>query len=316
MNSEVKLFGGRGSRVLAQKIAEAYDKPLSEVEVLEFNDGEFQPQLKESVRGHQVFLIQSTNAPSDSIWELLMLIDAAKRASAKYITAIIPYYGYARQDRKDRSRVPIAAKLMANMLVKAGVNRLMTMDLHAPQIQGFFDIPVDHLDSSFIFIPYIQNLGLDNLAFASPDAGSANRTRLFAQKCGNAELVICEKYRKKAGEVAGMTVIGDVEGKNVVIVDDIVDTAGTLTSAAKALMDKGATSVRAICTHPVLSGSAYERIERSVLTELVVCDTIPLKKDKDCSKINVCSVAPLFGKSIKRMLENRSISSLFIQKHS
>ncbi len=314
MNSEIKLFGGRSSMKLAEKIAEAYDKPLSEVEVLVFNDGEFQPHLKESVRGHHVFLIQSTIAPSDSIWELLMLIDAAKRASAKYITVIIPYYGYARQDRKDRSRVPIAAKLMANMLVKAGANRLMTMDLHAPQIQGFFDIPVDHLDSSFIFVPYIQGLKLPNLAFASPDAGSANRTRLFAQKCGNAGLVICEKYRKKAGEVAGMTVIGEVKGKNVVIVDDIVDSAGTLTSAAKALMEKGAESVRAICTHPVLSGNAYERVENSALTELVVCDTIPLRQK--CTKINVQSVAPLFGKSIKRLLENRSISSLFIQKHS
>ncbi|MGB0929284.1 MAG: ribose-phosphate diphosphokinase [Chitinophagales bacterium] len=313
MNSEIKLFGGRSSKELAEKIADAYDQPLSEVEVLVFSDGEFQPQLKESVRGHHVFLIQSTTAPSDNIWELLMLIDAAKRASAKYITVIIPYYGYARQDRKDRSRVPIAAKLMANMLVGAGANRLMTMDLHAPQIQGFFDIPVDHLDSSLIFVPYIQSLELPNLAFASPDAGSANRTRLFAQKCGNAGLVICEKYRKKAGEVAGMTVIGDVEGKNVVIVDDIVDSAGTLTSAAKALKEKGAESVRAICTHPVLSGNAYERVENSALTELVVCDTIPLKQK--CTKINVLSVAPLFGKSIKRLLENRSISSLFIQKH-
>jgi len=312
MNSEIKLFGGRCSKDLARKIAEAYDQPLSEVDVLEFNDGEFQPQLNESVRGHHVFLIQSTVAPSDNIWELFMMIDAAKRASAKYITVIIPYYGYARQDRKDRSRVPIAAKLMANMLVTAGANRLMTMDLHAPQIQGFFDIPVDHLSSSFIFVPYIQSLSLQNLAFASPDAGSANRTRLFAQKCGNASLVICEKYRKKAGEIAGMTVIGEVKDKNVVIVDDIVDTAGTLTSAAKAIMEKGAASVRAICTHPVLSGSAYKRIEDSVLTELVVCDTIPL--EEKCDKINVLSVAPLFGKSIKRLLENRSISSLFIQK--
>jgi ribose-phosphate pyrophosphokinase len=244
--------------------------------------------------------------------ELLMMIDAARRASAGYITAVIPYFGYARQDRKDKPRVSIASKLVANLLTTAGANRIMTMDLHAPQIQGFFDIPVDHLDSSAIFIPYIENLGIKDLTFASPDVGSTNRVREVASYFGS-DMVICDKQRKRANEIAGMTVIGDVTNKDLVLIDDICDTAGTLTKSAAMLMDKGAKSVRAFCTHPVLSGKAYENIEKSVLSELVVCDTIPLKEQ--CSKIKVLSTAELFSVAIRNTFENKSINQLFIHSH-
>jgi ribose-phosphate pyrophosphokinase len=241
--------------------------------------------------------------------ELLLMIDAAKRASAGYITAVIPYFGYARQDRKDKPRVAIGSKLVANLLTTAGANRVMTMDLHAPQIQGFFDIPVDHLDSSALFIPYIEKLKIENLTFASPDVGSTNRVREVASYFG-ADMVICDKQRKRANEIASMTVIGDVTDRDVVLIDDICDTAGTLTKSAAMLKEKGARSVRAFCTHPVLSGKAYENIENSVLEKLVVCDTIPLKQQ--CKKIEVLPTADLFSIAIRNMFEGKSISSLFI----
>lgn len=307
--SSVKVFSGRNSVYLGEKIAKSFGKTLGQLDVNQFSDGEFQPVFRESIRGDYVFLVQSTYAPSDNLMELLMMIDAARRASAGYITAVLPYYGYARQDRKDKPRVSIASKLVANLLAKAGANRIMTMDLHAPQIQGFFDIPVDHLDSSAIFIPYIENLKIENLIFAAPDVGSTNRVREVA-KYFEVDMVICDKQRKRANEVAAMTVIGDVKGKNVVLIDDICDTAGTLSKAAGMLKEKGALSVRAFCTHPVLSGKAYENIENSELEELVVCDTIPLKKES--SKIKALSTSELFAVAIRNTFENKSISSLFI----
>jgi ribose-phosphate pyrophosphokinase len=308
----VKIFSGTNSKYLAEHIAKAFGKPLGNVDTQRFSDGEFQPVFQESIRGDYVFLVQSTFAPSDNLFELLMMIDAARRASASYITAVIPYFGFARQDRKDKPRVSIASKLVANLLTEAGANRIMTMDLHAPQIQGFFDIPVDHLDSSAVFIPYIDNLKIENLTFASPDVGSTNRVREVA-KYFEADMVICDKQRKRANEVAGMTVIGDVTGKNIVLIDDICDTAGTLTKSAAMLKEKGAKSVRAFCTHPVLSGKAYENIENSQLEELVVCDTIPLRQK--CSKIKVLSTAELFAVAIRNTFENKSISSLFIHSN-
>lgn len=311
MQPSVKIFAGNASRKLAEGIAKAAGKKLSEVTIQKFSDGEFQPRFNESVRGDHVFIVQSTSAPADNLMELLMMIDAARRASAGYITAVIPYYGFARQDRKDRPRVAIASKLIANLLTEAGADRVMTMDLHAPQIQGFFDIPVDHLDSSAIFIPYIENLGLDNYVFAAPDVGSTNRVREVASYFG-AEMVICDKYRKKANEVGSMTVIGDVSGKHVILIDDIIDTAGTLCKAAGLLKEKGALSVRAFCTHPVLSGKAYENVANSELEKLVVCDTMPLKENID--KIEVLTSAQLFAVAIRNTFENKSITSLFAHK--
>ena len=312
MHPSVKIFSGTSSSYLAEQIAKSFGKTLGDVKIQKFSDGEFQPVFNESIRGDYVFLVQSTNAPSDNLMELLMMIDGARRASAGYITAVIPYYGFARQDRKDKPRVSIASKLVANLLTEAGANRVMTMDLHAPQIQGFFDIPVDHLDSSAIFIPYIEKLNIENLTFASPDVGSTNRVREVA-KYFEAEMVICDKQRKRANEVAGMTVIGDVTGRNVVLIDDICDTAGTLSKSAAMLKEKGALSVRAFCTHPVLSGNAYQNIENSVLEELVVCDTLPLKQN--ISKIKVVPTAELFAIAIRNTFENKSISSLFIHSH-
>ncbi len=312
MHSSVKIFSGTKSVYLAEKIAESYDKKLGDLTIQKFSDGEFQPVINESVRGAYVFLVQSTFAPSDNLMELLLMIDAARRASAGYITAVIPYFGFARQDRKDKPRVAIGSKLVANLLTTAGANRVMTMDLHAPQIQAFFDIPVDHLDSSAVFIPYIEKLKIENLIFAAPDVGSTNRVREVA-KYFEVDMVICDKQRKRANEIASMTVIGDVTGKNVVLIDDICDTAGTLCKSASMLMSKGALSVRAFCTHPVLSGSAYENIENSVLEELVVCDTIPLKQE--CRKIKVLSTADLFAVAIRNTFENKSISSLFIHSN-
>jgi ribose-phosphate pyrophosphokinase len=309
MQPSVKIFSGTGSQYLAEKIASSFGKSLGDVSVQKFSDGEFQPVFQESIRGDYVFLVQSTFAPSDNLMELLMMIDAAKRASAGYITAVIPYFGFARQDRKDKPRVSIASKLVANLLTTAGADRVMTMDLHAPQIQGFFDIPVDHLDSSAIFIPYIESLKLDNLTFASPDVGSTNRVREVASYF-NAEMVICDKHRKRANEIASMTVIGDVTGRNVVLVDDICDTAGTLSKSAAILKERGALSVRAFCTHPVLSGNAYHNIDNSVLESLVVCDTIPLKQQSN--KIEVVSTAELFAIAIRNTFENKSINQLFI----
>lgn len=306
---DVKLFTGSNSEYLAEKIADFYGQDLGKMKVSQFADGEMQPVIMESVRGAYVFFIQSTFAPPANLMELLLLIDAAKRASAGYITAVIPYFGYARQDRKDKPRVPISAKLIANLLQAAGADRVMTMDLHADQIQGFFDIPVDHLQSSVIYTTYLENQDLDNVTFASPDVGGVKRARRFAVHFKR-NLVICDKYRVRANEVAGMKVIGDVKGQNVILVDDIVDTAGTLCKAADALMEAGAQSVRAICTHPVLSGSAYENIEASSLTEIIVTDTIPLAKSSP--KIKVISSAKLFARAIRNTHEHKSIAALFV----
>ncbi|HLP18837.1 MAG TPA: ribose-phosphate pyrophosphokinase [Chitinophagales bacterium] len=309
LTTDVKIFTGTATKYLAEDIADHYGQALGKMDVLKFSDGEFQPEIKESIRGSFVFIIQSTPPPGDNLLELLMMIDAAKRASADYITAVIPYFGYARQDRKDRPRVGIAAKLIANLLTAAGANRVMTMDLHAGQIQGFFDIPVDHLNGSAIFLPYIKKQKWSNLCFASPDVGSVKRARIYAQYF-NADMVICDKYRKKANEVAEMTLIGSVEGKDVVLVDDMIDTGGTLCNAAAMVMDKGANSVRAFCTHAVLSGKAYENIEKSALTELIVTDTLPLKEET--KKIKALSVAKLFSQAIRNAHEHKSINSLFI----
>jgi len=304
----VKLFAGSGTIELAQKIADAFGHDLGEVILSRFSDGEFQPHFNESVRGCDIFLIQSTNPPTDNLMELLMMVDAARRASAHYVTAVIPYFGLARQDRKDKPRVAIGAKLVANLLVASGINRIMTMDLHAAQIQGFFDVPVDHLDASIIFVPYIKSLGLGNLTIASPDMGGSYRARSFA-KFFNAEVVICDKRRKRANEIESMTLIGDVTDQDIVLIDDICDTAGTLAKAAGLIMERGARTVRAVCTHPLLSGKAYETIENSVLTELIVTDTIPLKHKSD--KIRVLSTAKLFASAISNVNEHGSISQLF-----
>ncbi|TCL07532.1 ribose-phosphate pyrophosphokinase [Roseivirga ehrenbergii] len=304
-----QLFAGTESAYLGKMIAEFYGKSLGSIEIQKFSDGEIAPYYTESVRGNRVFLIQSTIPPSDNLFELCLMIDAAKRASAYKAIAVIPYFGYARQDRKDKPRVAIGAKLVANILTAAGADRIMTCDLHAGQIQGFFDIPVDHLDGAAVFVPYIRKLNLDNLLFASPDVGGVKRTRAFAQHF-NAEMVVIDKHRTKANEVAEMRIIGNVEGKNVILVDDLVDTAGTICKAAKIILDEGALSVRAFCTHPVLSGKAYENINNSVLEELVVTDTIPLRQESD--KIKVLTVAELFAKAIKSVTQDGSISELFI----
>jgi len=309
MGPSVKIFSGTGSKQLAETIAKRFGAPLGRVNIQKFSDGEFQPVFLESIRGDYVFLVQSTFAPMENLMELLLMIDAAKRASAYKIIAVIPYYGFARQDRKDKPRVAIGSKLVATLLEAAGADRIITMDLHAPQIQAFFDIPVDHLDSSAIFIPYIEQLKLENLTFAAPDVGSTNRVREIASYF-NAEMVICDKHRKRANEIASMVVIGDVTGKDIVLIDDICDTGGTLARAAGLLIEKGAKSVRALCTHPILSGNAYENIENSELKELVVCDTIPMKRE--AGKIKVVSVADLFAIAIRNAYENKSITSLFI----
>ncbi|NCW87783.1 MAG: ribose-phosphate pyrophosphokinase [Chitinophagia bacterium] len=304
-----KIFSGTGSQQLAEQICKQFGTQLGKVNIQRFSDGEICPVFLESVRGDYVFLVQSTFSPSDNLMELLLMIDAARRASAYKVIAVIPYYGYARQDRKDKPRVAIGSKLIANMLVAAGADRVITMDLHAPQIQGYFDIPVDHLDSHAVFIPYIEKLKLENLTFAAPDVGSANRIRQIASYF-NAEMVICDKHRKRANEIASMVVIGDVVDKDVIIIDDICDTGGTLAKSAGLLKEKGARSVRALITHPVLSGKAYENIENSVLEELVVCDTIPVNQQS--KKIKVLGVADLFAVAIRNAYENKSITSLFV----
>jgi ribose-phosphate pyrophosphokinase len=310
MQPSAKIFSGTGSQELAELICKRFGCQLGRVNIQKFSDGEICPIFLESVRGDYVFLVQSTHAPTDNLMELLLMIDAARRASAYKIIAVMPYYGYSRQDRKDKPRVSIGSKLVANLLVAAGTDRVITMDLHAAQIQGYFDIPVDHLDSSAVFIPYIQSLRLENLTFAAPDVGAANRIREIASYF-EAEMVICDKHRKRANEIASMMVIGDVEGKDIVLIDDICDTGGTLAKSAALLKEKGARSVRAMITHPVLSGNAYENIANSVLEELVVCDTIPINK-KLAKKIKVLSVSELFAIAIRNAYENKSITSLFI----
>lgn len=304
-----KIFAGNGSADLGKKIGEFFGQGLGEIKLQKFSDGEMAPYYNESIRGANVFLVQSTMSPSDNLMELCLMIDAAKRASAYKVIAVMPYFGYARQDRKDKPRIAIGAKLVANILTAAGADRIMTCDLHAGQIQGFFDIPVDHLDGSAIFVPYLRSLNLDNMLFASPDVGGVKRTRSFAQHF-NAEMVVIDKHRKRPNEVAEMRIIGNVEGKNVVLVDDLVDTGGTLCKAAQIIMDNGAASVRAVCTHPVLSGKAYENIENSILSELVVTDTIPLERGSE--KIRVLTVAELFAKAITNITKDGSISQLFI----
>jgi len=308
MDHNTKFFSGRNTLGLAERIAAAYGKELGNVIINEFSDGEFQPSFEETVRGDDVFIIQSTNPPSDNLFELLLMIDAAKRASANSIVAVIPYFGFARQDRKDKPRVPIGAKMVANLLSAAGANRIITMDLHADQIQGFFEVPVDHLYASTIFIPYIESLGLENLTMASPDLGGMKRANAYAKHLG-AEVVACYKQRKKANEIESMFLIGEVKDRNIILVDDMVDTAGTLTKAADLMMENGASSVRAICTHAILSGGAYEKIEKSAITELITTDTIPSEKN---SKIKVLSCAELFADVIQRLKSHQSISSNFI----
>ena len=283
---KLKLFACNGSRVFAEQIAQKLNTKLGDSELTVFSDGEFQPQFTESVRGSAVFIVQSTNPPADNLFELLLMIDAARRASAYKVIAVIPYFGWARQDRKDRPRVSIASKLVANMLTAAGCDRVMTCELHAAQIQGFFDIPVDHLWASSIFIPYIKAMNLDNLSIASPDMGGAKKANIYAKHL-NAPLIICHKDRSKANVIGNMTAIGEIEGRNVVIVDDMVDTAGTITKCAEVLMERGALSVRAVCTHPILSGPAYDRINASAIQEFIVADTIPLQADKDNLKLTI-----------------------------
>lgn len=309
MSEYIKLFAGTASAVLAEDIAQNFGTPLGKSELARFSDGEIQPNILESVRGHEIFIIQSTAPPSDNILELLLMIDAIRRASAKTINVVVPYFGYARQDRKDKPRVSIASKLIANMLTSAGANRVITMDLHAGQIQGFFDIPLDHLNATAVFIPYLDSLNLPNLTIAAPDVGGVGRARLYAKHL-KAEMVLIDKHRVRANEVASMEVIGDVRGKNVVLVDDICDTASTLCKAAEILTERGASSVRACTTHAILSGIANERIANSTLQELVVTNTIP--NIKAFEKLKVLNVAPVFAKAISNIIHHESISSLFI----
>jgi ribose-phosphate pyrophosphokinase len=308
MPNKIKIFSGRTTEYLAEKIARAYGTELGKVVVTDFCDGEFQPSFEENIRGNDIFVVQSTFAPASNLLELLMLIDAARRASARNIIAVIPYFGFARQDRKDKPRVSIAAKLMANLLSTAGVQRIITIDLHADQIQGFFDVPVDHLFASSIFVPYLKKLGLPNLTMASPDTGGTRRAGTYAKFLGT-DFVICYKQRNKPNQISTMALVGDVKGRDVVLVDDIVDTAGTLAKASNIIMDNGANSVRAICTHPLFSNDAMERIEKSPITEMVVTDTIPLKRESP--KVKVLSTANLFAEVIKRVESHESISSLF-----
>jgi ribose-phosphate pyrophosphokinase len=308
MASEVTIFSGRSTRYLAEKIAKSYGTELGKVMITDFADGEFQPSFEQNIRGNTVFIIQSTIPPADNLLELLMMIDAARRASAKRIVAVIPYFGLARQDRKDKPRVSIGAKLVANLLTAAGVNRVITIDLHAEQIQGFFDVPVDHLFASSIFIPYIAKMNLANPVMATPDTGGTRRAAAYAKRL-DIPFVICYKQRAKANQIETMTLIGDVKGKDVILVDDIIDTGGTIVRAAQLMMDNGATSVRAFCTHPILSRDAVARIENSAFTEVIVSDTIPLHSES--TKIKVLSTAGLISQVLKRMVNHESISSLF-----
>ncbi len=304
-----KLFACRQSMELAQKIANRYGETLGNVKITSFSDGEFQPAFEESIRGRRIFIIGSTFPKADNLMEMLLMLDAAKRASARHITAVIPYFGWARQDKKSKPRVAIGAKLVANLLQASGATRIMTMDLHADQIQGFFEKPVDHLYASIIFMSYIESLQLDNLTVASPDMGGSKRAYAYSKYLGS-EVVICYKQRKKANAITYMELIGEVEGKNVILVDDMIDTGGTLTKAADLMMERGAKSVRAVCTHPILSGNSYEKIQNSKLTELIISDTIPLKKQ--ISKVKVVSCAPLFADVMHKVQDNTSISDQFL----
>lgn len=303
------VFSGTNSRYLAEKICENLGCPLGNMNITHFADGEFAVSYEESIRGSHVFLVQSTFPNSDNLMELLLMIDAAKRASAKSIVAVIPYFGWARQDRKDKPRVSIGAKLVADLLSVAGIDRLITMDLHADQIQGFFDVPVDHLYASAVFLPYIQSLNLENLTIATPDVGGSKRASTYS-KYLDVPLVLCNKSREKANEVASMQIIGDVKGKNVILIDDIVDTAGTITKAADIMLEAGALSVRAIASHCVMSGPATDRVQKSGLTEMIFTDSIPYCKD-GC-KVNQLSIASLFATTIRRVVNNESISSQYI----
>ncbi|MBU3820537.1 ribose-phosphate pyrophosphokinase [Flavobacteriaceae bacterium XHP0103] len=307
--TEAKIFACTQSKVLGEKIAKAFGATLGNVITSTYSDGEFQPSYEESIRGTRIFIIGSTNPGPENLMEMLLMVDAAKRASARHITAVLPYFGWARQDRKDKPRVPIAAKLVAKMLETAGATRIITMDLHADQIQGFFEKPVDHLFASTIFLPYLKSLGLPNLTMASPDMGGSKRAYAYSRAL-ESDVVICYKQRSKANSISLMELIGDVTGKNVVLVDDMVDTAGTLTKAADLMMERGALSVRAICTHALLSGDAYERLEKSKLEELIITDSIPLKKHSD--KIRVLSCADLFAEVMHKVHNNKSISSKFV----
>jgi len=308
-NPTPKIFPCKQSATLAASIAEKFGTHLGKVITSTYSDGEFQPSFEESVRGSRVFIIGSTFPNSDHLMEMLLMLDAAKRSSARHITAVLPYFGWARQDRKDKPRVPIAAKLVAKMLETAGATRIITMDLHADQIQGFFEKPVDHLFASTIFLPYLKSLNLDNLTIASPDMGGSKRAYAYS-KALNSDVVICYKQREKANIISHMELIGDVKGKNVVLVDDMVDTAGTLTKAADLMMERGALSVRAICTHPILSGNAYERLENSKLEELIVTDSIPLRQKSD--KLRVLTCANLFADVMRSVHGNESISEKFL----
>ena len=309
MESNVLIISGTASHYLAEKIAKSYGTELGKVTFSKFSDGEFQPSFEQTVRGKDIFIIQSTFAPSDNLMEILLMIDTARRASARKIIAMIPYFGFARQDRKDKPRVPIGAKLIANLLTAAGVDRVVAMDLHADQIQGFFDVPFDHMFASTLFVPFLKELELPNLVMASPDTGGAKRAAAYA-KFLNTDLVICYKQRKKANVVDQITIIGDVKGKDVVLIDDIIDTGGTICMAADMMMKEGANSVRAICTHPLLTGNAYQNIQNSSLTEVFVTDTIPLKR-VDVEKIKVISTADLFANVIGRIAKYQSISDHF-----
>lgn len=309
MDTKVALFSGQATRPLAEKIAESYGTKLGNVELMRFSDGEFQVSFEQTLRGSELFLIQSTMAPTENLFELMLMVDAAKRASAHHINAVIPYFGFARQDRKDKPRVAIGAKMVANLLMAAGVDRVITIDLHADQIQGFFDIPVDHLFASSIFIPYLQSLDLgNNIVMASPDTGGTKRANAYS-KYLDCDMAICYKQRSKPNQISNMTLIGDVKGKDVVLLDDIVDTAGTLCKSAELMMNAGARSVRAMCTHGIFSGKAYENIDNSVLSELIVTDTI-IKNHKS-SKVKVLSVAELLADVINRNLTCESISTHF-----
>lgn len=310
---KIKLFSCRASRDFALKVAKSMNIELSASDLLVFSDGEFQPSLNESVRGATVFIIQSTFPPVENLFELLLMIDAAKRASAYNVIAVIPYFGWARQDRKDKPRVSIGAKLVANLLTAAGCDRVMTCDLHADQIQGFFDVPVDHIYASSVFLPHLKNLNLENLAIAAPDMGGAKRAQAYARYL-NCPVIICHKSRERANVVGSITAIGEVEGKNVIIVDDMVDTAGTLTKAANVLKEMGAASVRACATHPIFSGEAYNKINASALEEVIVADTIPLTSDEtvDTSKIKVLSMADTFADIIQKVYNFEPISPSFI----